>query len=707
MGPHNYFCPADNASHFGGKLRMARNTNVQCHGQTSSPGRNPSSQVKKSTPRQRQSPPFPSLLQWNVNGLRTRLSELRQHLTTERFDIIALQETNVVLGEVRLSPYVFYHSNPVNINGRSRVAVLVRANIHHTLLDLSDLSSDIEEYAGVIVRIGRYDITVVSAYIAPRAVWNSKALEKIQKRSKGQLIICGDFNAHNEAWGGKLTDSRGRQLEATMTELQLRALNDGSSTFRRQGCKPSTIDLTLVSRGIFASWTARPDTAGSDHVPISVKHPTASPKNLKICKVTNWDLFRQYVGSAMNSGSTEDLTTCIVECLRLATRTVTVPVTRPSPDLEWLNLRAARRQAQRRALSTDAQWDWSRYNRIDARFRRHTKQLQRWQWRQDCTSLGSPGGYKRAWRLARALTGAKVPRHPIASLAIDTGRPLKEIAEVLADEFSRQQAAPLPLPEQLREITDTPVNPSPDREVMLANYSDFTLTELTEALGRCKKKSAPGPDGITYQAFRNVDPVYHADILEKFNIIWRTGILPNVWKEATIIPILKQGKPAAQPSSYRPVSLTSCVGKVLERMVLGRLTWLLNQTNAFPPEMAGFRAKRCTADVIGDLASTLEEAKATKKMVHCVFLDISRAFDSLPHLTIIQRLQQLGIGGRILSFIRAFLVGRSIRVKVPGAVSTPRLVDRGVPQGSVLSPVLFNIAMAALPDCLPADHSAL
>lgn len=110
-----------------------------------------------------------------------------------------------------------------------------------------------------------------------------------------------------------------------------------------------------------------------------------------------------------------------------------------------------------------------------------------------------------------------------------------------------------------------------------------------------------------------MDPVYHADILEKFNIIWRTGILPNVWKEATIIPILKQGKPAAQPSSYRPVSLTSCVGKVLERMVLGRLTWLLNQTNAFPPEMAGFRAKRCTADVIGDLASTLEEAKATKK----------------------------------------------------------------------------------------------
>lgn len=632
---------------------------------------------------------------------------MRESLKTERADVLALQETNVVPGEERLSPYVFYHSAPINPNDRSRVAILVRDDVYHNPIDLSDLNSAMEEYSGVIVRIKGCETTIVSAYITPHGVWNTKVLEEIKKRSRGQLIICGDFNAHNEAWGGRRTDARGRQLEATMAEIQLRALNDGSSTFRRKGLSPTTIDLTLVSSEIFGLWTARPDTEGSDHVPIRVTHPTTSPKNVKTCKVTNWDLFRQYVATAIESGNYEDLTSCIAECLRLATRSVTVPVTCPAPDLEWLNLRAARRQAQRRALSTDASWDWTRYNRIDAKFRRHTKKLQRWQWRHGCASLGGAGGGRRAWRLARALAGAKIPRHPIAALAIESGWPMTVVAEVLADEFSRQSSTPLQYREQLGRLPPVPLTEDQNNEAMLASQSDFTLAELTEALHKCNKKSAPGPDGITYQALRNVDPAYHLDVLEKLNLVWTTGIIPDAWKESTIVPILKQGKPAALPSSYRPVSLTSCVGKLLERMVLRRLTWLLDRMKAFPPELAGFRAKRCTGDAIGDIASTLEEAKATGKMVHCVFLDISRAFDTLPHFTIIHRLKQLGIGGRILSFIKAFLSGRTIRVKVPEAVSSPRPTDRGVPQGSVLSPMLFNIAMATLPGCLPTGHSNL
>ena len=110
---------------------------------------------------------FPPILQWNVNGLRTRLPELRESLKTERVDVLALQETNVVPGEVRLSPYVFYHSVPLNSNDRSRVAILVRADVYHNPIDLSDLNSAMEEYAGVIVRIRGCETTIVSAYITP------------------------------------------------------------------------------------------------------------------------------------------------------------------------------------------------------------------------------------------------------------------------------------------------------------------------------------------------------------------------------------------------------------------------------------------------------------------------------------------------------------------------------------------------------------
>lgn len=255
------------------------------------------------TSRRGRGPILPSILQWNVNGLRTRMSELRQFLSTKKVDILALQETNVTSGDVRLSPYVLIHSAAVNPNGRSRVALFVRASLHHASLDLSDLCSPSEEYAGVTVRIGRQETTVVSAYITSQGSWDPTTIEEICKRSRGNIIICGDFNAHNQQWGGSRTDTRGRKIEAMATALNLRIINDGSATFCRPGTTTSTIDITLVSPDIDAIWTTEPDTAGSDHFPINVVHPSASPRELKTCKVINWDLFRQNFASAMENNT--------------------------------------------------------------------------------------------------------------------------------------------------------------------------------------------------------------------------------------------------------------------------------------------------------------------------------------------------------------------------------------------------------------------
>ena len=102
--------------------------------------------------------------------------------------------------------------------------------------------------------------------------------------------------------------------------------------------------------------------------------------------------------------------------------------------------------------------------------------------------------------------------------------------------------------------------------------SDFTTGELEYALRKCTKRSAPGPDGVTYQALRNLDERHLPALLETLNKVWRTAELPAVWKVSHVIPIPKPGKPHAALSSYRPISLTSCVGKLLERLVLRRLT---------------------------------------------------------------------------------------------------------------------------------------
>ncbi|KAG0440235.1 hypothetical protein HPB47_016364, partial [Ixodes persulcatus] len=171
----------------------------------------------------------------------------------------------------------------------------------------------------------------------------------------------------------------------------------------------------------------------------------------------------------------------------------------------------------------------------------------------------------------------------------------------------------------------------------------------------------PGPDGVTNQAIRNLDESCHDSLLEYMNKVWSSAEIPRAWREATTVPLLQSVRPADALSSYRPISLTSCLGKLLERMVLRRLSCHLEAVDALPDYFTG------------------------------------KAFDALPHNTIFTALQNLGITRRPLSYIRAFLTERTLRVLVGNTYSTPRGITAGVPQESVLSPLPFSIAIASLP----------
>ncbi|XP_075545999.1 uncharacterized protein LOC142579529 [Dermacentor variabilis] len=172
---------------------------------------------------------------------------------------------------------------------------------------------------------------------------------------------------------------------------------------------------------------------------------------------------------------------------------------------------------------------------------------------------------------------------------------------------------------------------------------------------------------------------------------------------AVVVPLLKRRKPATSLSSYRPVSLTSAACVLMEKMALSRLEWIAAQLKYFAEEQSGFRQKRSTADSIADVVATLEDARGSGDVAMLLLLDVQSAFDRLPHEVIEAALDCLGVTGCLRGFISAFLVGRSFRVRVGKVLSDPRDVTSGVPQRSVLSPFLFNLALAGLAAALPAD----
>ncbi|XP_077552461.1 uncharacterized protein LOC144166881 [Haemaphysalis longicornis] len=343
--------------------------------------------------------------------------------------------------------------------------------------------------------------------------------------------------------------------------------------------------------------------------------------------------------------------------------------------------------------SLQNRWRGQRHNRklrkriaiLNREIEKHCAVLCRQQWHAVCQEADGQMHKSRTWKLLRHLLDEnKTKGSQRHGLARTLHRAKQELGES----------------ELCRRLNDkyllvTPNEPLPDytggSNALLDR--DIEEWEVRAVIQTINCRSAAGPDKTTNNALRNMNDAA-ITALTRYYECWRSGRLPKHWKEAETILIPKPGKPP-HIDNLRPISLTSCIGKVLEHILLNRWQAYLEDGNLYPNSILGFRSKLETQDAMLLLKHEVVDEPARSLDNRAVLgLDLKSAFDKIRHSAILKQISRLNMGQRTFAYVKDFLSNRTTTIHA-GDIQLPKkqLGSVGTPQGSVISSMLFNLVM--------------
>ena len=325
-------------------------------------------------------------------------------------------------------------------------------------------------------------------------------------------------------------------------------------------------------------------------------------------------------------------------------------------------------------------------------------------WHNYISNINSKTPMKKIWNMLRGINGKS--KSPTFNHVKSNGRMCetkKDIANALGENFKKNSSS--------SNYSEKFQNIKNEKEKINLNFTSdneekynfpFTYNELEESLQQTSDTAA-GPDEIHYQILKHLPSTSLKTLLNIYNHIWSNRTFPKCWTEATIIPIPKPNKDHTEPTNYRPIALTSCVCKVLERIINKRLVWYLETNNLISRYQSGFRKNRSTNDQLVRFETFIRNAFIRKQHVVAIFFDLEKAYDTTWKYGIMKDLHDIGLRGHLPQFISNFLSNRSFNVRVGSTLSDTYEQEQGVPQGSILSPTLFNIKINNIAKCIDDD----
>ena len=644
----------------------------------------------------------------NIRSLLPKIDELQAMLDyRSKAHVMGLSETwldeSVTDAELQIDGFRMYSKDRLGRGGG--VSVYVSEDVKS--MRRQDLEEAVIEALWIEVRLKKLRVLICNVYRPPDSVaaWFDSLAVMLERvvQEKLAVFVLGDLNCDSLCPG-----PRAGKLSLVMGEYGLVQMIDGPTRITQNS--GTQIDLLYTTQADLLKNAGCEELGLSDHNLIfgvlsdQVVSQRQSLRMIRCLCSCDWDKLLEDLGTApwhvMDTledmdGRWEYWKQLFDEIVNLHIPTKKARVRRKT--LPWItqDIRALMRTRSyflTKAKKSRKAEDWEKFRRLRNQVTCGLRKAKLHHF--ENLSLQSASNPRKVWNELKRLLGGKCKRE-IDSLKGDLGviTDKQNIAEEFGTFFS-----------SVVGVIGEEVDGIDACEMILPRESVFRFDVIEEEnvlklLTSLDPNKAVGMDDIGGKILRAVASGISRSLASLFNASLRCGHLPREWKSAHVTPVYKGGD-GQLVGNYRPVSVLPVVVKVFEKIVYRQLYNYLQENNVLSPLQFGFRPGHTTQDVVVSMVDEWRKALDEDKLVGSIMLDLSKAFDSVDHGIVLRKLDRYGVRGDELMWFRGYLDGRRQRVCVGEAKSNWCDVLKGVPQGSILGPLLFILYANDLPQAV-------